>query len=150
MSRRGRRWLRGRVVGAVGTAGPVGRSGGIVPVMASMQCLQVTTTLADRGTAGELAAAVVAERLVACAQVVGPIDSVFRWDGEVQAEAEWYCVMKTTAQRFPLLAAWIDAHHPYDTPELVATEIVAGAPDYLAWIASETAPAVEGGRAVTD
>lgn len=116
--------------------------------MASMQCLQVTTTLADRESARELAAAVVAERLVACAQIVGPIESVFRWDGVVQVEAEWYCLMKTTAQRFPALAAWIAAQHPYETPELVASEIVAGAPDYLEWIAVETVPAGEGGPAV--
>lgn len=108
--------------------------------MATVQCLQVTTTLADRETARELATAVVVQRLAACAQVVGPIESVFRWDGEVQTEAEWYCVMKTTAERFAALTEWIDARHPYDTPELVASAIVAGAPAYLQWIAAETAP----------
>jgi periplasmic divalent cation tolerance protein len=100
--------------------------------------LQVLTTLDDRGAAEALARAVVEARLAACAQVVGPVTSVYRWGGDIEQAAEWYCVMKTTGERYPALAAWIGQHHPYDTPELVATAIVAGAPGYLDWIAAET------------
>jgi periplasmic divalent cation tolerance protein len=100
--------------------------------------LQVLTTLDDRDVALTLARDLVDARLVACAQVTGPITSVYRWQGAIEEATEWYCVMKTTAQRYDALAAWIAEHHPYDTPELVATPIVAGAPDYLTWIATET------------
>lgn len=107
--------------------------------MTTTEHLQVVTTLADREAAGTLARAVVGERLAACAQTVGPIDSVYRWQGAVAQATEWYCVMKTTSARYPALQAWIAEHHPYDTPELVATPIVAGGGDYLDWIAEETA-----------
>jgi periplasmic divalent cation tolerance protein len=102
--------------------------------------LQVLTTLDDREAAVALAHGVVAARLVACAQVTGPVASVYRWKGEVEQATEWYCVMKTTGARYEALAAWIAQHHPYDTPELIATPVVAGAPDYLAWITRETSP----------
>jgi periplasmic divalent cation tolerance protein len=103
--------------------------------------VQVLTTLDDRDAAVTLAQAVVGARLVACAQVTGPVTSVYRWQGEVEQATEWYCVMKTTGARYDALAAWIAEHHPYDTPELIATPIVAGADDYLAWITAETASA---------
>lgn len=100
--------------------------------------LQVLTTLDDRDAAVALAEAVVATRLAACAQVTGPVTSIYRWEGDIQRATEWYCVLKTTHARYDALAVWIAEHHPYDTPELVATPIVAGAPDYLAWITAET------------
>ncbi|HSK98021.1 MAG TPA: divalent-cation tolerance protein CutA [Euzebyales bacterium] len=102
--------------------------------------VQVLTTLDDRDAALALARAMVDARLVACAQVTGPVTSVYRWQGEVEQATEWYCVMKTTGARYEALAAWIAEHHPYDTPELVATPIVAGGQDYLAWITAETVP----------
>lgn len=100
--------------------------------------LQVLTTVDDRDAALDLAREVVAQRLVACAQVVGPITSVYRWQGAVEQANEWFCVMKTTGARYEALAAWIAEHHPYDTPEVVATPIVGGSRDYLEWISHET------------
>jgi periplasmic divalent cation tolerance protein len=102
--------------------------------------LQVLTTLDDRDAAVALAQGLVAARLAACAQVTGPVTSVYRWKGDVEQATEWYCVMKTTSACYEALAAWIARHHPYDTPELIATPIVAGASDYLAWITAETSP----------
>lgn len=102
--------------------------------------IQVVTTLDDHDAAVALAGDVVAARLVACAQVVGPMTSIYRWRGQIEQETEWSCVMKTTRERYDALATWIDQHHPYDTPELVATGIVAGGHDYLEWISDETVP----------
>ena len=100
--------------------------------------IQVLTTVDDRAVALDLARAVVAARLVACAQVSGPLTSVYRWQGEVEQATEWACVMKTTGRRYDELAAWIARHHPYDTPEVIVTPIVQGAHDYLEWISTET------------
>jgi periplasmic divalent cation tolerance protein len=100
--------------------------------------VQVLTTLDDHDAAVALAQQVVTARLVACAQVSGPVTSVYRWRGDVERATEWHCVMKTTGAGYEALAAWIAQHHPYDTPELIATPIIAGAPDYLDWITAET------------
>ena len=101
--------------------------------------IQVGTTLDGHDAAVTLARAVVTAGLVACAQVLGPMTSVYRWQGEVEEATEWSCVMKTTVSNYEALAAWIADHHPYDTPEMIVTPIVGGAQDYLQWISEETA-----------
>lgn len=96
--------------------------------------LSVTTSWPNVSTARHAAAALVAERLAACAQVYGPVQSTYRWQGAVEEATEWYCVMKTTQTRFPALEQRIRQLHTYEVPEIVATRIVAGTPEYLAWI----------------
>ena len=71
----------------------------------------------------------------ACAQVVGPVESTYRWKGEVERATEWFCHLKTTLARAPGLAVRLRELHPYDTPEIIAMAIVDGDPDYLRWIA---------------
>jgi periplasmic divalent cation tolerance protein len=105
-------------------------------------CVQVTTTLPDRAAADRLAALVVEERLAACAQVVGPVASTYRWQGAVESAQEWSCHLKTTAHRLPDLVARVREVHPYTVPEIVALPIVGGDPAYLRWI--EEAVAGEG------
>ena len=70
----------------------------------------------------------------------GPLTSTYRWQGAVETAAEWYCHLKTTAERWPALEARLRALHPYDVHEIVALPIVAGSRAYLDWIAAETLP----------
>lgn len=98
---------------------------------------QVTTTVDSQEQAQSLALAVVGARLAACAQVNGPVSSTFWWRGEVQTAREWVLVLKTTAQRYGALEAYLRQAHPYEVPEIVATAVDAGNPDYLAWVRAE-------------
>jgi periplasmic divalent cation tolerance protein len=100
--------------------------------------LQVTTTAGSKDQADALARGLVEARLAACVQVLGPIASTYRWQGAVETAEEWLCLAKTTRQRFAALAAHVDAHHPYDVPELVATPVTAGSDAYLRWVTAET------------
>jgi periplasmic divalent cation tolerance protein len=97
--------------------------------------LQVLTTIDSEEAAERISAALVERRLAACVQVLGPIASTYRWQGEVQRAREWMCVAKTTAERYPEVEAAIRDLHPYDEPEIVATPIVAGSKGYLGWLA---------------
>jgi periplasmic divalent cation tolerance protein len=101
-------------------------------------CCQVTTTLPDRAGAEKMAAAVVAERLAACAQVLGPVSSTYRWKGGVEQAQEWYCNLKTTSRRLPELQKRIRELHPYKVPEILAIPISDGDEQYLEWIKEET------------
>lgn len=96
--------------------------------------LQVLTTIDSEAAAERIAAALVERRLAACVQVVGPISSTYRWQGEVERAREWMCVAKTTAERYPEAEAAIRELHSYEEPEIVATPIVAGSAGYLAWV----------------
>jgi periplasmic divalent cation tolerance protein len=97
----------------------------------------VTTTVDSAEAAEALARGIVEARLGACVQIV-PIRSVYRWDGEVRVDAEWQCVVKTSAIRADELVAHIKAHHTYDVPEVIVTPVVGGNDDYLAWVSEET------------
>ncbi len=96
--------------------------------------LQVSITAGSEQEAEQISAAVVERRLAACVQVVGPIASRYRWQGEVEESQEWLCLAKTEAGRYPQLEATIRELHSYDEPEIIATPIVAGSQGYLDWI----------------
>ncbi|MQA96050.1 MAG: divalent cation tolerance protein CutA [Streptosporangiales bacterium] len=102
--------------------------------------VQAQTVIDSREEADEIAEVVVRERLAACAQVWGPITSTYWWEGEVETAEEWAVVMKTPAAIYPELEARIRELHPYDVPDIVATRLAAGLPDYLTWVRTETRP----------
>jgi periplasmic divalent cation tolerance protein len=99
--------------------------------------VQLFTTLGSRADAQVLAHAVVEERMAACAQVVGPITSVYRWEGKVEESEEFLCLMKVTADGLDQLVAFVRDRHPYDTPELTAVPSSFVDERYLAWVAGE-------------
>src|SRR5918998_2653375 len=92
------------------------------------------TTTDVRADAERLARDLVEERLAACAQVLGPISSTYRWRGATERATEWYCHLKTTAARLPALQARITELHPYEVPEIIALPILDGNAEYLRWI----------------
>ncbi|MFF3610643.1 divalent-cation tolerance protein CutA [Streptomyces sp. NPDC002580] len=102
-------------------------------------CLAVLTTTDTADGAEVLARGAVAARVAACAQISGPVTSVYRWEGAVRTASEWRIQFKTTEARYPALQAYLLDAHGYDTPEIIATPIVAGSPDYLRWLDEETA-----------
>lgn len=96
--------------------------------------VQVLTTAGSEEEAGRIASLLVERRLAACVQVVGPVTSRYRWQGEIEEAREWQCLAKTTRAAYEAVEAAIRGAHSYEEPEIIATEIVAGAPGYLAWI----------------
>jgi periplasmic divalent cation tolerance protein len=92
------------------------------------------TTAGSEEEAGRIAALLVERRLAGCVQVVGPIASRYRWQGEVEEAREWQCLAKTTRAAYEAVEAAIQEAHSYDEPEIIATPIVAGSAGYLAWI----------------
>jgi periplasmic divalent cation tolerance protein len=85
--------------------------------------------------AEEIARAVLEPRLAACVNIVPAVRSLYWWEGEIADDDEALLVIKTTGETVEALRAALDAVHPYDTFELVVTDIAAGNPPYLRWIA---------------
>jgi periplasmic divalent cation tolerance protein len=106
-----------------------------------VSALLVLTNLPDRAAAEALAAQLVERRIAACVNVLSPCRSVYRWRGAVQHDEEHPLLIKTTVERYAALEQAIRAGHPYELPEIVAVPIERGLPEYLRWIAEETAPA---------
>jgi periplasmic divalent cation tolerance protein len=101
--------------------------------------LLVFTNLPDREAALTLAEALVEKRLAACVNVLGGCTSVYRWEGAIERAEEVPVLIKTRAARYAEVEALIRSLHPYELPEVVAVPVVRGLPDYLEWVAAETA-----------
>jgi len=100
----------------------------------------VFTTLDSKEHALELARAAVEARAAACVQIIGPITSVYRWDGAVQEDQEFLCLFKGPASRLKPLMDFVRDRHPYDTPEITAVPSTAVDERYLAWALAESGP----------
>jgi periplasmic divalent cation tolerance protein len=98
----------------------------------------VVTSVADREAAERIAEVLVTERLAACAQVLGPQASIYRWNGRVERATEWRLEVKTASARLTALERRLLELHPYDVPECVALPIIHGSDAYLRWLAEES------------
>lgn len=76
----------------------------------------------------------VEERLVACANVVPGVHSVYIWQGNLCEDSEVLLIMKTHEKNVKRLVDRIKALHTYEVPEIIALPIIAGSEDYLAWM----------------
>ncbi|MFI7541099.1 divalent cation tolerance protein CutA [Actinoplanes sp. NPDC049599] len=102
--------------------------------LASYEFVQVSTAVETRDQAQKLVRAIVENKLAAGAQIVGPVLSAFWHLGEFGTGEEWRILLKTRASTYADLEAYLLAHHPWDSPEVVAIPIVAGSADCLEWL----------------
>jgi periplasmic divalent cation tolerance protein len=98
----------------------------------------VLATVPDPEVGRKLARTLLGERLIACANLVPGVISLYRWQGEVQEEGECLVVMKTRTELVPRLVERIPALHPYDLPEVLALPVTEGLPPYCRWVLDET------------
>lgn len=100
----------------------------------------VLSTAGSADEAERIATALVAERLVACANLVPSVTSIYRWQGAVERATEVLMVMKTRRTLATRVAARLQELHSYDVPEAIVLPIDAGSRPYLDWVLGETAP----------
>jgi periplasmic divalent cation tolerance protein len=97
----------------------------------------VMTTCASQEQASQLAGALVEKRLAACVQA-SEITSTYWWKGSVETGSEVRLMIKARSADYAAIEALIAAMHSYEVPEVIAIAVVAGSPNYLDWIDSET------------
>ncbi|HTN76088.1 MAG TPA: divalent-cation tolerance protein CutA [Pirellulaceae bacterium] len=94
----------------------------------------IQTTTGTRHDAEQIAASLVGQRLAACVQIGGPIESTYHWEGVQQTSAEWFVSIKTRLALFTAVEQAILALHPYEQPEIIALPIVAINAGYAQWV----------------
>ena len=99
-----------------------------------MDYIVITTTTENVADAHRIADALVERHLAACVQIVGPIQSVYRWQGEVEHAEEYRCEIKTRATKFSDIGDLLNEVHPYDVPEIIAVPLVNISADYRKWL----------------
>ncbi len=112
-----------------------------------MAVIAVLTNLPDSESAINLARELVHLRLAACANVLGPATSFYRWEGREEEAREVPILIKTTRARYPELEAAIRERHPYALPEIVALPLEGGLAEYLRWVEHECQNAPTDGEA---
>ena len=98
--------------------------------------LTVTTTTSTREEAEMMAQRCVEEGFAACAQVAGPLTSIYRWQGEMHNELEWKISFKTFGSLEARLSKMVRELHSYDVPEILSTRAEGVSEDYLDWMTS--------------
>jgi periplasmic divalent cation tolerance protein len=94
----------------------------------------VLTTCGSLEEARSIAQTLVDRQLAACVNIAPQIESVYRWQGEVESAAEWLLLIKTTAEAFDRLREALSELHSYELPECIAIAIEDGSAAYLEWI----------------
>ena len=93
----------------------------------------VQTAFEERSEAERMAERLVAQRLAACVQISGPVRSIYRWEGEVRQADEFLLTIKAPGDKAGDIERYIEAHHSYDTPEVV-TLAASAAARYREWV----------------
>lgn len=99
--------------------------------------IQVFVTIDDAAKAEEIAEKIVGKRLAACVQIAGPVTSLYRWEGKVNKDREWLLIIKSSEKLYDELESELIKLHTYDTPEILALQVVKGSIDYLNWLNME-------------
>lgn len=104
------------------------------------EVLVVLTTWPSVEKARAAARACVEEKLVACANIVQGVESIYRWQGAVEASAETMVVFKTTIARYQAFETRLLELHEYEVPEILALRVSEGLPRYLRWVEGNCLP----------
>jgi periplasmic divalent cation tolerance protein len=105
-----------------------------------MDAVIVLTTVGTTFDVALLARTLVEEHLAACVNVLPPMQSIYRWQGQVHVDEERQLVIKTSSDRLEALQLRLTALHPYELPEFLVIDVARGSQAYLEWLASVTTP----------
>jgi periplasmic divalent cation tolerance protein len=94
----------------------------------------VLSTCADREEAERIAHRLVEQQLAACVNILPGVQSIYRWQGNVESAAEVLMVIKTSAGLVPEVQSTIANLHSYEVPELLVLPVAGGSEAYLGWL----------------
>jgi periplasmic divalent cation tolerance protein len=97
------------------------------------------STFPDEETAKKIARELVEGALVACANIVPSITSIYSWKGKLEESGEVLAIFKLTTAGFDEFQKRLRTLHPYDVPEIIRLDVAEGSPEYLSWIAESCA-----------
>jgi periplasmic divalent cation tolerance protein len=106
----------------------------------------VLMTAGNQENAQAIAHALVEERLAACVNIIREMRSIYRWQGEIEDEAECLMIAKTRSSAFASLEKRVRELHSYEVPEIIALRIDRGSNPYLGWIFDSSGVSVRDGR----
>jgi periplasmic divalent cation tolerance protein len=99
-----------------------------------MSYFVVIVTASNKEEAVTIVRSLLKERLIACANIVGPVSSLFWWQERIDEENEFLVFMKSHKSLFKRISKRVTEIHSYDVPEIIALPVIEGSPPYLDWL----------------
>jgi len=96
----------------------------------------IIVTTASREEAETIVQRLLEARLIACANIIGPVSSHFHWSGKIEKAEEYLIIMKSRQDLFEKLSEAVKALHSYEVPEILALPVVEGSKAYMDWLGS--------------
>jgi periplasmic divalent cation tolerance protein len=96
----------------------------------------IIVTTAGREEAETIVQRLLEARLIACANIIGPVSSHFHWSGKMEKAEEYLILMKSRKDLFEKLSETVKALHSYEVPEILALPVVEGSKAYMDWLGS--------------
>ena len=96
----------------------------------------ISTTCEKNADAERIASLLLDRKLIACAQITGPITSLYRWQGKTTRAVEYSLSLKTTPSCSERVKSLLHQEHPYELPEIIIQEIVSSE-EYCRWVYGE-------------
>jgi periplasmic divalent cation tolerance protein len=115
-----------------------GRAGGAGGFVTDKVVILVTA--ANQDESRKIARRLVEAELAACVNILPPIESVYRWQGQIAEEGECLLIIKSAKALFAEIETEILRLHSYQTPEIICLPIVEGSFKYLQWISESVKP----------
>ena len=105
--------------------------------------LLVLCTFPDLERARQIGTLLVEKQLAACVNLLPGVESIYRWEGQVESAGEVIAIFKTTREAFSGFRDALAESHPYEVPEILALEAASESAPYLRWLIEETEPSEE-------
>lgn len=106
----------------------------MIPPLERPGLVEVHVAVPDTESAQVIASDLVARQLAACVQILGPVTSVYTWEGDVHQTQEWLLLAKSTDEAFAEVVQVVRSHHRYDVPEIIAVPVVQAEEEYAGWV----------------
>lgn len=100
--------------------------------------IEIRWTAGSIDEARKISRYLVQERLVACAQIIPWVESIYMWDNQLETDQESKVTLKTRAEHWEKIKKVILENHSYELPEITFVPIAGGHQDYLSWIEDST------------
>ena len=103
-----------------------------------MEYILILVTCANKKEAEKISSLLLEEGLIACVNIIERVNSMFRWEGNIDNAAESLVMMKSRRSLFENIRLMVKENHSYDVPEIIAFPVIEGDEDYLNWVQRET------------
>jgi periplasmic divalent cation tolerance protein len=91
-------------------------------------------TAENREEAEKIAKELISNKLAACVNIIGEINSFYEWEGKVENNRETAFIAKTSKEKSSELIDFVKRNHSYDTPCILSFKTETGNPEFLSWI----------------